>query len=454
MSAFIGILENLKVEEFDAGAVFSGSASGKMVKGFAEASPFVPAVDEDYIFHEHSRDMVVWFLDNSDPLYVFGPTGCGKTSCIKQLAARLNYPVFEVTGHGRLEFPEMAGHLSVRGGSMEFEYGPLALAMKYGGLFLLNEIDLLEPSTAAGLNGILDGQPLCIPENGGELVVPHPMFRFAATANSNGGSDETGLYQGVLRQNIALMDRFWLCEVGYPSPEAEEGLLAKAASRLPHSLRRKMVEYANEIRQLFMGAQDSFAGNSLEVTFSTRSLLRWAELTVRYRALAAQGVSPVNYALDRALGFRAGQESRAMLHELAQRMFPHKQSEPAARNKAARPEEAVAFSIDYFSPEMIAQSLEVMAACIVQDPDFVSSLPDLPRVTLAKDTASGGKFWLGLITPDGVSLRWGKAGTAGTAKFIPCGECRRSNPALELKDRALDKLGKGYRLVPHNTKLS
>ena len=45
--------------------------------------------------------------------------------------------------------PELIGHLSPRGGNMEFEYGPLALAMKYGGLFLLNEIDLLEPSTAA-----------------------------------------------------------------------------------------------------------------------------------------------------------------------------------------------------------------------------------------------------------------------------------------------------------------
>jgi cobaltochelatase CobS len=35
---------------------------------------------------------------------------------------------------------------------MSFQYGPLFLAMKYGGLFLLNEIDLLDPSTAAGLN--------------------------------------------------------------------------------------------------------------------------------------------------------------------------------------------------------------------------------------------------------------------------------------------------------------
>ena len=149
MSNSVDILKNLAVCEFDAGAVFSGAASGKLVKGFAEANAFVPAVDDSYIFHEHSRDLVVWFLDSSDSLYVFGPMGCGKTSCIKQLAARLNYPVFEITGHSRLEFLELVGHLSVRQGNLEFEYGPLALAMKYGGLFLLNELDLLEPSTAA-----------------------------------------------------------------------------------------------------------------------------------------------------------------------------------------------------------------------------------------------------------------------------------------------------------------
>ncbi len=52
----------------------------------------------------------------------------------------------------------MVGHLTVEEGSMEFQYGPLALAMKYGGLLLLNEIDIIDPATAAGLNGILDGE--------------------------------------------------------------------------------------------------------------------------------------------------------------------------------------------------------------------------------------------------------------------------------------------------------
>lgn len=149
------------------------------------------------------------------------------------------------------------------------------------------------------------------------------MFRFAATANTNGGSDETGLYQGTMRQNLALMDRFVLCEVTYPKPEAEEQLLEKTAPQLPEPLRKKMVEYANEVRRLFMGeSANSYNTASIEITFSTRSLLRWADLTIRYQPLARQGIQPVSYALDRALGFKACKETRAMLHELVQRVFP------------------------------------------------------------------------------------------------------------------------------------
>lgn len=208
-------LEALTVIERDAGLIFSGQASGRMISGFAETSSRTPPINPDYVFPDTIRDLVVWFMQPSDPLYLFGPTGSGKTSLIHQVAARLNYPVFDVTGHGRLEFADLTGHLSLDQGSMRFDYGPLALAMRYGGLFLLNELDLLDPATATGLNGVLDGLPLCLAENGGEIITPHPMFRFIATANTNGGSDETGLYQGTLRQNLAFMDRFWVCEVPY-----------------------------------------------------------------------------------------------------------------------------------------------------------------------------------------------------------------------------------------------
>lgn len=212
MHTAINELEKLESVNMDAGQIFSGHPSGTSIMGYADPCSYTPKIDPDYIFHESSRDLIVWLLNPKDPIFVFGPTGCGKTSCIKQLAARLNYPVFEVTGYGRLEFSDMTGHHTVRNGNMVFEYGPLSLAMKFGGLFLLNEIDLTSPDVAAGLNGILDGSPLCIPENGGELIIPHPYFRFAATANTNGAGDDIGLYQGTQRQNLAFSDRFMLCE--------------------------------------------------------------------------------------------------------------------------------------------------------------------------------------------------------------------------------------------------
>ena len=99
-------------------------------------------------------------------------------------------------------------------------------------------------------------------------------------------------------------------------------LLERLSPAIPESLRRTMVDYANQVRRLFIGEGDSQQpGETIEVTFSTRTLIRWANLTLRFQPLARQGVQPVIHALDRALGFRASRSTRALLHELGQRMF-------------------------------------------------------------------------------------------------------------------------------------
>lgn len=313
-------LEDIRPADLDAGQLFSGKPSGFTIRGYKLPCEFTPEKNRDYQMQPASRDVIVWFMSEPEPLYIYGPTGCGKTSLIKNIAARLNYPAFEVTGHSRLEFPEMVGHLTVKDKEMIFQYGPLALAMKYGGLFLLNEIDLLDPSTAAGLNSILDGSPLCIPENGGEIIKPHPMFRFAATGNTNGAADETGLYSGCLRQNLAFMDRFFLCKLDYPPKDIEIALISKKHPELA-SLAGKMVEFANEVRGAFMGTTTASAAKSLDITFSTRTLLRWANLILRFDGVKNQKLSPLIYALDRSLGFRASTSNQAYLHEMAQRIF-------------------------------------------------------------------------------------------------------------------------------------
>ena len=431
-------LTTLKPATLDAGLVFSGKASGHKVKGYATPCAYTPAIDSDYIFPEASRDIIVWLCSSPEPLYVYGPLGCGKSSLLWQLAARLNYPVFEMTGHGRLEFADLVGHLTVQNSNMTYEYGPLALALRYGGLFLLNEIDLVSPEVAAGLNGILDGSPLCITENGGELVQPHPMFRFAATANSNGGGDDTGLYQGVQRQNAAFLDRFTLCELNYPDAATETPLLQRRFPALPADLCAKMVEYANEVRGLFMGAGDINA-NSIEVTFSTRSLLRWGELTQRFQPLARQGIQPITYALDRALGYRACRETRAMLHELARRFFPQQDV----------PKTAAASAPDTLSGQEAIDLIRQHFAVDIERPHRVYLRCEY---TLTNGTSST-KFWQGENTRAELSIRWGREGTIGQPKGIPASQCSQQSPGNELLERATRKLREGYALILNQSAL-
>ncbi|MFA7455751.1 MAG: MoxR family ATPase [Desulfobulbaceae bacterium] len=287
-----------------------------MVKGFEdEGSPFVPEDNPHYIFRtDLLSDILAWFMGAEtlgDGLFLGGPTGCGKSTLLLQICARLNIPVQRVIGHARLEVECLLGQLTLVDGDMIWMDGPLTTAARYGHLFLLDEQDLVDPGQLAGLNAVLEGSPLTLPGNAGEVVKLHKNFRFAATGNSNGAGDETGLYQGVLRQNLAFMDRFTVVKVGYPEPQVEAEILAKQAHHLPDLIREKMIELANEVRKLFTSPE------GLDVTFSTRTLLRWAFLL----SLARNKPEPLVYSLDRALGNRASEATQEALRELVHRVF-------------------------------------------------------------------------------------------------------------------------------------
>jgi cobaltochelatase CobS len=282
---------------------------------------FVPDREAGYLFRRDLlSDVLAWLqFGAKDPLYLSGPTGSGKSSVVTQVAARLNLPVQRVTAHARMELPELVGQHVLVDGDLVFQDGPLTTALRYGHLFLLDELDLLDPATAAGLNGVIEGAPLVIPENGGEVVTPHVQFRFVATGNTAGAGDRTGLYQGTLRQNLAFMDRFWLVQVDYPEPEQERRLLAEAVPSLPDYVRERFVEVAGQVRALFMG--EDAGASAIEVTLSTRTLLRWARLSLFFKGAAAQGKNPVLHALDRALTYRAEPQTREAIHQIVQRVF-------------------------------------------------------------------------------------------------------------------------------------
>lgn len=311
----------------DFGQALQGKDNGKMVPAFDVACEDTPSKLPEFVWPAWSKDLLLWWGSAGTPLYITGPSGCGKTQAVKQLASMLNYPVFEVTGHNRLETPELVGHYVLQGQATVWQDGPLTKAMRTGGIFLLNEVDLLDPSTAAGLNTVLDGAPLRIPETN-ECIPPHEGFRFVATANTAGSGDFGGLYQGTLRMNAAFMDRFAVLMAEYLPMPAEEGLLKRVYPKLSGAMRTAICSMANRVRVLY--TRDESLGTTgldefrdrVNLPLSTRTVLRWAEWAEMCMPMARKGVNVLEYSMMRAFGFRCDPAMQVALKELLQRVTP------------------------------------------------------------------------------------------------------------------------------------
>ncbi|MCV5276267.1 CbbQ/NirQ/NorQ C-terminal domain-containing protein, partial [Escherichia coli] len=79
----------------------------------------------------------------------------------------------------------------------------------------------------------------------------------------------------------------------------ERGVLERVVPRLPDNIRNGMVRIANEIRKLFMGENGD--DGQISITMSTRTLVRWAKLTLQFRGAP----NAIEYALQQSLLIRA-----------------------------------------------------------------------------------------------------------------------------------------------------
>jgi len=288
-----------------------------LTSGFAhDAELPIPRRNDNYVFNREVLRDILNFLDNprGDGLFLSGHYGTGKTSSIMEVAARLNYPLLSVDGGEDFMVEDMIGRTDLVNGNTVFTYGPLVQAMKNGYIFLFNEIDSVPAGRLTMLHDILEGRPLTIAATG-ETIYPGENFRFAATGNSCGAGDHSGLYQGVNTLNIAFMDRFRLTECDYLDSSIEVAILGKTSPGIPEPVRVKMVKLANLIRRQFVG--DSGVDATLTITMSTRTLVRWAALCVDFR----NADNPLEYSLRRSLTFKAEPEQRVAIEQLAKDVF-------------------------------------------------------------------------------------------------------------------------------------
>lgn len=290
---------------------------GFVTRGFSDSShPNIPKKKPHVFTKDILRDTLAYLaMPDGDGLFFAGHYGTGKTSTPYQVAARLNWPIQSYTAHERTEFDDLVGIWKIVNGTMQFLYGPLAIAMKEGHILIINEIDRAQPGQLAGLHDIIEGHPLLIATHGGEVIHAHENFRVIVNGNSKGSGDNTGLYPGVNQLDIAFMDRFRMIECHYPSEETELNILQADAPDLPEDIRRKMVAVANHIRTLFIGGEE--VAQPLTITMSTRALVRWARLTVVFRGAP----NAIGYALNQALTAKAEPEQKIAIERLAMDVF-------------------------------------------------------------------------------------------------------------------------------------
>lgn len=271
----------------------------------------------DYTFRPDLTADVLGYLQYGGlSCLLTGPTGSGKSSLINEIAARSNIPVLPIVGHSRLEWLDFVGQYTPdENGGFVYEYGPLPLAMMSGGILLFDEVDLCDPSTLVSLNAVLDGRPLVLSANNGEVIWPKEGFRVVATANSRGhGDGEAYGYSGTLRMSKAFLNRLGMAfVVDYPEPDVEADMLSLIIGNDDISIR--MVRFANEIRRLHMAEE-----SHIPDTLSTRELLEWGKTMLFYQKVP-RVESPLAYALKHTVVNKASQEGRPVIKEVFQRIF-------------------------------------------------------------------------------------------------------------------------------------
>lgn len=274
----LGMLDQ-KVFMFDSKALFGVEfGADNKVYGFSERLHYVPEVNKHFRFDQATTKLILIALAYNKPTLITGPTGCGKSEHVLQIAARLNYPVMRVNHNADMYSHDIVGKLDAVNGETVFTPGPLPFAMPNPMILLMDEWDainaevgfiyhpVLEQKTSGTLGDLVLGQ------DGGRVVRSHPLFRMFATSNTGGMGDEGGLYQGTQTQNYAQINRFLIkVAMGYPSIQDDIKILLENHPSLSGEEAKAFAETANKARKRYTAGE-------ISVPLSTRDIISWAHL--------------------------------------------------------------------------------------------------------------------------------------------------------------------------------
>jgi len=222
----------------------------------------IPTTAQEIELPADDRKALAIAIEKDLPTLLIGETGTGKTSIIKYLAFKRKQGYTRINMNGYSTPDELIGSKSVKNGATYYEDGQLTKAMREGHIVVLDEINATPPDCLFILHGLLDDDKRVTLPNG-EVITPHPDFRFFATMNPD--------YEGTKSLNRAFADRFNIVLIiDVLNPKKEEALLVK----------REKIDVDNASKMVVTGVQarKCYIEQKTLTFVSTRSLLQWAKL--------------------------------------------------------------------------------------------------------------------------------------------------------------------------------
>ncbi len=304
----------IKALDFDVKAIEWYDDQGQLV-----THPEVPTIDPSYKIASDKLLQYLISMNNNYNTWLFGHTGTGKTTFVEQVCARLGWPVTRINLDSNLERSDLVGHITLANSNgttvSMYEEGILPRAMQRPGVLLIDEMDAGRPDILFVIQRALESKGLLLTEDNGRIVQPHPLFRFAATANTRGQGDEYGMYAGTRTMNASMLDRFPVfIEFNYMSVADESALLLELNPTLVEQQAKLMCQYAAEIRK-------AFTNGEIYQTISPRGLNVMAECYATFTALSAKPEAAIKEALNMTIFSKVTKDSQQKMKEIATRVF-------------------------------------------------------------------------------------------------------------------------------------
>ena len=208
-------------------------------------------------------------------LFLYGPTGCGKTYVCGQLAEALGLRFAFISCSAGMSEGQLLGRLLPVGKNGQFEYVPSEFVECYekGGVFLLDELDAADPNVLLIVNAALANGHLALPNRPAKPVAQrHKDFICVAAANTVGtGADR--MYSGRNKLDAATLDRFQIGKVYLDYDTTVEEQLCPDAN-----LRSRLQQYRRAVRDC--GMERAVSTRFLRDAYVMKETAGWTDAEV------------------------------------------------------------------------------------------------------------------------------------------------------------------------------